>query len=345
MINLEIMKYFTDHTMSVHLKEGCTPTSKVGEPGNVRIIDLDYPPIEEYLIDAYIHSLVEETYDNKAAFIELEDVGVKVIQMEDVRVTITEPPTSEAAEITMVRPVARKKLIDYKLPGELLSRIENDAQGILVAGAPGAGKSTFAQSLADFFAKDGSIVKTMEQPRDLQVGKRITQYAPIEGDMSKIADVLLLVRPDYTIYDELRRDDDFSTFADLRMGGVGMVGVVHATKAIDAIQRLIHRMELFMIPSVVDTVIFIEDGRIGHIYEMEMSVKVPDGMKEADLARPVIQVKDFLNKAVKFEIYTYGEQTVVMPINQQANQQVNQPVTKKIDYRRPKNYGKRKKKR
>lgn len=315
MINLEIMKYFTDHTMSVHLKEGCTPTAKVGQPGRVRIIDLDYPPIEEYLIDAYIAAIVEETYDNPKAFMELEDVGIKVIQLENIRVTITEPPTSEAAEITMVRPVARKKLLDYNLPGSIVARLENDAQGILVAGAPGAGKSTFAQALADFYIKDGSIVKTMEQPRDLQVDKRVTQYAPIEGDMSKIADVLLLVRPDYTIYDELRRDDDFNAFADLRMGGVGMVGVVHATKAIDAVQRLISRMELFMIPSVVDTVIFIEDGRIGHIYELEMSVKVPEGMTERDLARPVIQVKDFLKKDIVFEIYTYGEQTVVMPIS------------------------------
>ena len=338
MINLEIMKYFTDHTMSVHLKEGCTPTAKVGEPGRIRIVDLDYPPIEEYLIDAYIASLVEETYDNPKAFMELEDVGVKVIQMEDVRVTITEPPTSEAAEITMVRPVARKKLLDYKLPGNLRSRIENEAEGILIAGAPGAGKSTFAQALADFYVKDGSIVKTMEQPRDLQVDKRVTQYAPIEGDMSKIADVLLLVRPDYTIYDELRRDDDFSAFADLRMGGVGMVGVVHATKAIDAIQRLIHRMELFMIPSVVDTVIFIDKGKVSEIYELKMSVKVPDGMTEKDLARPIIEVKDYVSGDVKFEIYTYGEQTVVMPID--AKPKYVNPYAKGS----PKEFGQRRRK-
>jgi ATPase len=69
-----------------------------------------------------------------------------------------------------------------------------------------------------------------------------------------------------------------------------------------------------MIPSVVDTVIFIENGKIGQIYEMQMSVKVPDGMKEADLARPVIEVKDFIKKDIVFEIYTYGEQTCVMPV-------------------------------
>ena len=99
------------------------------------------------------------------------------------------------------------------------------------------------------------------------------------------------------------------------MGGVGMVGVVHATKAIDAIQRLIHRMELFMIPSVVDTVIFIDKGKVSEIYELTMSVKVTEGMTEKDLARPIIEVKDYVHGDVKFEIYTYGEQTVVMPID------------------------------
>ena len=37
------------------------------------------------------------------------------------------------------------------------------------------------------------------------------------------ADILLLVRPDYTIFDEVRRREDFGTFADLRLTGVGMV--------------------------------------------------------------------------------------------------------------------------
>lgn len=50
-----------------------------------------------------------------------------------------------------------------------------------------------------------SVVKTMESPRDLQVSDEITQYAPLERDMQKTADILLLVRPDFTIYDEMRK--------------------------------------------------------------------------------------------------------------------------------------------
>jgi ATPase len=117
--------------------------------------------------------------------------------------------------------------------------------------------------------------------------------------MSKTADILLLVRPDYTIYDELRKTKDFRIFADMRLAGVGMIGVVHATRPIDAIQRIIGRVELGMIPSIVDTTIFINEGRVAAIFDIKLTVKVPTGMVEADLSRPV---------------YTYGEQTIVMDV-------------------------------
>ncbi|MEE0901435.1 MAG: KH domain-containing protein, partial [Methanobrevibacter sp.] len=94
-----------------------------------------------------------------------------------------------------------------------------------------------------------------------------------------------------------------------------MIGVVHATRPIDAIQRISSRVELGVIPSIVDTSIYIEDGEVKSVYETKMTVKVPSGMKEADLARPVIEVRDFETGELKNEIYTYGEQTIVMDLD------------------------------
>ncbi len=174
--------------------------------------------------------------------------------------------------------------------------------------------STFAQALAEYYASMGKIVKTMEKPRDLQVGEEITQYTALGGRMEKTGDVLLLVRPDYTIFDEMRKTSDFKIYADLRLAGVGMVGVVHATKPIDAIQRFIGRVELGMIPQIVDTVIFIKAGRVDKVLTLEYKVKVPSGMTEEDLARPVIEVRDFETGELEYEIYTYGEEISVVPV-------------------------------
>jgi len=133
--------------------------------------------------------------------------------------------------------------------------------------------------------------------------------------MENTADSLLMVRPDYTIYDEVRKTSDFETFADMRLAGVGMIGVVHATRAIDALQRLVGRVELGMIPQVVDTVVYIEAGEVDTVYDVSTQVKVPHGLVEEDLARPVIAIEDFETGEPAYEIYTFNRQVVTVPLD------------------------------
>jgi len=129
-----------------------------------------------------------------------------------------------------------------------------------------------------------------------------------------VRDLVLLMRPDYVIYDELRKTKDFETYSDLRLAGIGLIGVVHATQAIDGIQRFIKRVDLGVIPSIVDTIIFIDEGDIAKTYTLELTVKLPTGMRERDLTRPVVIVKDFHTNKPEYEIYTFGEQIVVAPL-------------------------------
>jgi ATPase len=199
----------------------------------------------------------------------------------------------------------------------LIKRLDGQAEGILIAGAPGMGKSTFASSLCKFYLKKEKIVKTVEAPRDLVLPKDITQYAISHASSQEIHDILLLSRPDYTLFDEMRNSEDFSLFADLRLAGIGLAGVIHATNPIDAIQRFVGKIELGVIPHVIDTVIFIKEGKVGKVLSLQMEVKVPSGMVEADLARPVVTVYDFETGKLEFELYSYGEETVVIPVKEQ----------------------------
>ena len=313
---LSIERFFDENTMSVHLKENVCPMAKKGTPGHIDFVKLD----DKLYTYSKLHEIVDEILDkaksDSKTYLESSKEGSFVVQSREYRISIAYPPFSEGLEITVVRPVANINLDEYHLSDKLLERIRTNAEGILISGSPGAGKSTFVQAIAKYYSsKLNKIVKTMESPRDLQLPDDITQYSPLEGSMENTADVLLLVRPDYTIYDELRKNTDFSIFADMRLAGVGMIGVVHATRPIDAIQRIASRVELGVIPSIVDTSIYIENGKVTHVYETKMTVKVPTGMKEADLARPVIEVRDFETGDLKNEIYTYGEQTIVMDMD------------------------------
>ncbi|WP_405310188.1 PINc/VapC family ATPase [Methanobrevibacter sp.] len=313
---LSIERFFDENTMSVHLKENVCPMAKKGTPDHIDFVKLDEKPYTYSQLHEIVDEILDKAKSDSKTYLESSKEGSFVVQSREYRISIAYPPFSEGLEITVVRPVANISLDEYHLSDKLLERIRTNAEGILISGSPGAGKSTFVQAIAKYYSsKLNKIVKTMESPRDLQLPDDITQYSPLEGSMENTADVLLLVRPDYTIYDELRKNTDFSIFADMRLAGVGMIGVVHATRPIDAIQRIASRVELGVIPSIVDTSIYIENGKVTHVYETKMTVKVPTGMKEADLARPVIEVRDFETGDLKNEIYTYGEQTIVMDMD------------------------------
>ena len=306
--------FFTEDTISVHLKEGVVPMAKRGVPGQFELVKIGERALTKEEIEKIITEIGDATRVDEEGTVEINRRGALVIQLGQFRIAIARPPFSDGIEVTIVRPIVKLSLEDYKLSEKLMNRLAKRAEGVIIAGPPGSGKTTLASGVAEFYMKRGKIVKTLESPRDLQVGPEITQYSALEGDFEKTADILLLVRPDYSIFDEVRKSKEFKVFADLRLAGVGMVGVVHASKAIDAIQRFMGKIELGVIPHVVDTIIFVEAGKIEKVYELKMIVKVPSGMAEADLARPVVVVKDFETGKVEYEIYTFGEENVVMEV-------------------------------
>jgi ATPase len=311
---LKLDKFFDKTTMSVHLRENVKPKAKKGVPGKWVFEAIRKEIMMQDELKDISKEIIESAKLRKDSFIEIQREGSTIVQLGPYRIVITRPPFSDGWEITAVRPVKKLTLDEYKLSDKLKKRLTEQAEGILIAGAPGQGKSTCAAALAEYFAGQDKVVKTLEAPRDMILPDEITQYAMSHADSQEIHDILLLSRPDYTIFDEMRNTNDFRLFADLRLSGIGLLGVIHATNPVDAIQRFVGRIELGVIPHIVDTVIFIKNGVIDKVLSLAMVVKVPAGMIEADLARPVVEVKDFETNTLEFELYSYGEETVVVPV-------------------------------
>ena len=311
---LEFLKFFDSTTMSIHLKENQFPLAKRGKPGEFLLTKIGEDLLTLDYLKMISSQILSATNITDSSTIEISKTGASVIQHDDYRIAITYPPFSESYEITIVHPTVKLSLNDYTISEPLMERLTDRAEGIVISGSPGSGKSTLASGLANFYHDQGKIVKTFESPRDLQVNTGITQYSKLDGSFDNTADILLLVRPDYTIFDEVRRREDFTTFSDLRLTGVGMVGVIHANSPLDAIQRFIGKIELGIIPNVLDTVVFVNDGDIEKVYDLELKVKVPTGMTESDLARPVIEIRNFENNVLEHEIYTFGEENVIVPV-------------------------------
>lgn len=308
---LTIEKFFKEDVMSIHLKEGSYPYGKKGKPGEWILTKLGNQKFTKEQLRKIAKEIVEKARVVENAFIEISRPGLTIVQYGRLRIVIVKPPLSDGVEITITKPIKKFSLKHYNLNEKMLQRLKK-ARGIIVAGEPGSGKSTFVQALAEFYADSGFIVKTVESPRDLQLPDKITQYSKNFASSMDIHDILFLSRPDYVIFDEMRDTPDFDLYTDLRLAGSECIGVLHSASPIDAIQRFISRLEIGMIPSVLDTVIYMEAGKISTVLVLNIKVKVPTGMREADLVRPVVEVRNFDDNKLLYEIYKFGEETVII---------------------------------
>lgn len=306
--------YFAEWVMSVHFKEGVHVLKKKWRPGAWEA-EISKEIISKEQLEELIHKLFAEAQSGKDQFLEIDKPLSKVLQLWPYRVVIVYAPLADGLEMTVVRPVKKLSFADYQLDEKLAEHLTNKAKGILISGAPGEGKTTFAQAIAEQYSNANKIVKTLESPRDLIVPDQVVQYSFTYWGHDEVRDILLLSRPDVAFYDEVRNKQDFELFADLRLTGIGLIGVTHATKAVDSIQRFVWHVELGIIPQVIDTVVFIEAGKIAEVLVLDLVVKVPHGMMSEDLARPVIQVSSLLTKKLMYEIYSFGEQIVVMEVS------------------------------
>src|SRR3989344_1212474 len=325
---IELEKFFDETTMSVHLKEKCYPFAKKGLPGQWKLEKISDEILTSDKVQELAKEVVERSRIDEESFVEISRRGSTIVQYKNYRIVIVKPPVSDGWEITVVRPIKKLDLNEYKISEELLKKLKI-ARGVIIAGETGSGKSTLAQALAEDYSQSGKITKTIESPRDLHLNDNITQYSKNFTNSEEIHDILFLSRPDYIIFDEMRDTPDFQLYIDVRLAGSNLIGVLHSATPIDAVQRFIRRLDTGMIPSVVDTILYIEKGKISKVLTLKMMVKVPSGMMEADLARPVVEIRDFESNQLEYEIYSYGEETVVIPVSKEKKKGAKDKLAEK----------------
>ncbi len=322
-------QYFDSKTMSVHFKAECHILQKKGKPWAWESV-ISKDKISSSELEHIINQLYIELHEKSNSRLEIDRKYSKVLQIWPYRIVIVYSPLSDDLEMTVVKPVKKLNIDDYGFDDEVIDLLRHQAKWILISWSPWWGKTTFAQALVEMYVQDQQIVKTIESPRDLLVDDEVVQYSFSYAPHSEIRDILLLSRPDMAIYDEVRNIEDFQLFKDLRLTGIWLVWVIHATAPVDSIQRFIWTIEMGVIPQVIDTVVYIKDGTIKEILQLKSTVKVPAGMMSVDLARPVIEVSSFLEKVAKYEIYTYGEQVVVMPLDEINNNDKRDNLIQKV---------------
>ena len=186
---------------------------------------------------------------------------------------------------------------------------------MLIVGTPGSGKSTLEQNIATYLSGENYIVKTIESPRDLMVTDKITQYTSLDGSIAAAGEVITLLRPDYVVFDEMRRSEELAVFADLRLSGIKVIGGLHAKSALDALIRLASLVDLNLIPQIVATMVFVKGGDISEIYNVSTGFGVPKALEQIGdpQVRPVVRLTNIITTETVAEAFRYEGEVMVTP--------------------------------
>ena len=156
--NSVLDKYFDEQTMSLHLKADRPVLRKKWTPGNWQpVVDPNEIMTKENF-NQLVDALFKEVETRDDAFLEINRELSKVMQVGPYRIVIVYAPLSDGMEMTVVKPVKKMSMEEYQLDPELFDLLRNKAKGILISGAPGSGKSTFAGALIDVYHKDNHII-------------------------------------------------------------------------------------------------------------------------------------------------------------------------------------------
>ena len=310
---LSIDQFFDETTISVHLKERVKPTARKGTIERSEIVTLRETPVSEYELRQMAQEIIERAKRDPDGFVEVERKGVTVVQIGSMRIAIVRRPFSDGMNITAFRPVLREQYDPNLLTPEIKSCLAQKSSGILIAGPPGSGKTTLAQTIASYLLESGQQVCTMENPRDLQVPDSVTQFSPLDGSMKKTGEVLILIRPDHVIFDEIRVEEDFQVYADMRLAGIGTIGVVHSQTPCDALQRFINRVDFSTVAHAIDTLIFVDENAKISVFGIRLVIGKPTGMQDISKNGPVIKMSRSSDGVAVCDAFCYEGQIIVLP--------------------------------
>ncbi|MEI6118731.1 MAG: hypothetical protein WCP92_05940 [bacterium] len=105
---------------------------KKGTPGNWQP-EIDTKSFNKGEMKKLIDDIYHEIDSRDDGFMEIDRKLSKVLQLGPYRIVIVYPPLSDGLEMTIVKPIKKLTIDDYKLEKDVFELLRNEAKGILIS--------------------------------------------------------------------------------------------------------------------------------------------------------------------------------------------------------------------
>ncbi|MCS7133033.1 MAG: hypothetical protein NZ918_04890 [Aigarchaeota archaeon] len=279
-------RYLVPNIYSLHFKTGSPPYGKQLRNGNLQIVKLGEELCTEedlnMIIDSFSAALrVGEGYD-----VTLLKTGATVIESDDYRISVAKPPFSDSLEVTIqINPL--KYLIKEEVFETIIHEASKFRRGIIMVNHDRVYTYPIAKLLARQLWECGNIVKIIGYSRRSPTSDAATYYGPLDGDLEKAIEFLLLSGVDYAILDEIRRSRDLKLIQELREAGLGVIAFMAADDISACLKRVIESIGLTALPKMIEIFACIGVGGL-KLYHVNSEIRVPTGLSPTNPSRPII---------------------------------------------------------
>ena len=105
---------------------------KKGTPGNWQP-EIDTKSFSKEEMKSFIDKIYAEIESRDDGFMEIDRKLSKVLQLGPYRIVIVYPPLSDGLEMTIVKPIKKLVMDDYKLEKDVFELLRTEAKGILIS--------------------------------------------------------------------------------------------------------------------------------------------------------------------------------------------------------------------
>lgn len=209
------------------------------------------------------------------------------VQEKKTRISLIHHSTTSDGISKMFIRITNKSCIPISLYAQnemFFEQLIKTKKNILISGATGSGKTTFANSLLGLIDSEEHVVliEDIEEliPPNSTSTKLITDSKSSKKSMNKYLEYALRMSPDRIILGEIRSKEVESSLLAMNTGHNGFLTTIHANSAHDALQRMAllfkiysthdlnYELILKLITSNIDYVIHIEDKKIKEIIDV-----------------------------------------------------------------------------
>ncbi len=304
-------EYLAPNLISLHLKAGSPPYGKILKNGLIEVAKLRDDSCSEDELNKMVEEVVAASRPSVESDITLLKSSAIIIETDKYRVSAAKPPFSDRFEVIIQRNPISDLVKEEDLEviaGECLSGIK----GVLILNADGLYVFPIAERIGEMFQEHGKLVKLIGHSK--RSSTSISYYSSLNGDLEKTLDFIILNKPDYVIFDEIRRPRDFQMIHNLRASGINVIAFMNSSELKLALEKALDKIAYSFLPEVFQQIIYLRCGGSPEIYRLSSSVKIPTGLSPSNSPKSLIEV--LKDDEPILEIYELDGRMVVQEVSE-----------------------------